>query len=57
MSNVIDLNKYREDKIAENYKTPTIGDLALKIVKASALKSLKNGKISQEVFDSKFKDL
>ena len=57
MSNVIDLNKYKEDKIEENYKTPTIGDLALKIVKASALKSLKNGMISQEVFDSKYKDL
>lgn len=57
MSNIIDLNKYKEDKIAENYKTKTTGDFYNKIIKASALKSLKNGMISQEVFDSKFKDL
>ena len=57
MNNVIDLNKYREAKIAENYKTKTAGDFYNKIIKASALKSLKNGMISQEVFDSKYKDL
>jgi len=57
MSNIIDLNRYKEDKIAENYKTKTAGDFYNKIIKASALKSLKNGMISQEVFDSKFKDL
>jgi len=57
MSNVIDLNKYKEDKIAENYQTKTIGDLITKLVKASALQSLNNGMISQEIFDSKYKDL
>ena len=41
MSNIIDLNKYKEDKIAENYKTKTAGDFYNKIIKASALKSLK----------------
>tara|TARA_A100000172_G_scaffold64812_1_gene44292 strand:- start:235 stop:408 length:174 start_codon:yes stop_codon:yes gene_type:complete len=57
MSNVIDLNKYKEDKIAKEYETKTLGDFLNKIIKASALKSLKNGMISQEVFDSKYKDL
>ena len=32
MNNVIDLNKYREAKIAENYKTKTAGDFYNKII-------------------------
>ena len=41
----------------KEYETKTLGDFLNKIIKASALKSLKNGMISQEVFDSKYKDL